>query len=539
MGSLVQVTTRNTWFCDGEPKNSEQEYYGTGAHAPCENDGPDCQECGLPREAMQPPKTVPSYAPSLIKTQKSALPVIVAIALLLLLGGSGIWYLSTRKTNSPAGVTDTNGSKNSVILSENAVNSQFISQGEKVLFLSGANVSQKTAAAEAFARQEWEMAIQQYQQASNTDPNDPEAKIYLNNAQARKVGNPLTMAVVIPITPSVNEAKEVLRGVAQYQDEFNRALPGRFLEVVIVDEAQGDLADSLAQDLINSGANILGVMGHGVDSNSRQALQRYEQNDIAVLSSLNTAITTNNGQSVVRTIPLSQSQTLLGSYLQKVGETLADYAVNNYPPGNVAIFHNSDSPYSQQLKAEFINAMGQTNGRVVNEIDITAADFNPDTAMRDARIANANVAFLALSKNKVDTAIALAKANANTGERLGLLGADELYNPTILVQGNDAIAGLVLAVPWQWNPNDSFATQAAAVWKGRVSWRTATSYDATQALAIAFSNNPGNRAAISQELNQGVVVSKSVTNFNIFNDIPLVQAVPGSNAGFRYQFDPI
>lgn len=531
------------WTCDGIPKNSNRQYNDTGEHTPYENDGPDCLICGLPREAMIPTRILPSPAPggSIRRTtaKKSPLLGIVAIALLLLLGGGGVWFLGSKTLNSETEETASPNGNNSAIIGKTAVNSQLISQGEKVLFIGGKNDGEKATAADAFAAQNWEEAIREYQQAYNTDPNDPEAKIYLNNAQARKIGNPLTMAVVIPISQSVNEAKEVLRGVAQYQDEFNRGLPGRFLEVVIVDEAQADIAESLAKDLINSPVNVLGVMGHGVDNNSRNALELYEQNNVAVLSSLNTAITTNNGKSVVKTIPLSQSSTLLGSYLKKVGETLADYAVKNRPGARVAVFYNSDSPYSLQLKQEFVNAMAATEGQVVEEVDIIAGGFNADAAMRGAEIVNANVALLALSKNKVDTAIALAKANENSSDRLMLLGADELYNPTILSKGNAAIDGLVLAVPWQWNSQDTFATQAAAIWKGRVSWRTATSYDATQALAIAFNQHPGDRAAISQELNRGVNVNKSVTNFSIFNNIPLVRANQGKNAGFNYQFDPI
>lgn len=550
MGSLTTVSTQGKWVCDGAPKNSDREYYGAGPHEPCENDGPDCIMCGLPKEAMTPPRTIVSRRGGASGGGKVAKEPIVAIAILVLLmvgAAGGFWYFSREKSQEQTEIVETKTDINQditaptqtnslAIVSATASNPLLISQGETVLFAGGTNFQQKSAAAEAFTNKNWDTAIQLYQQAVRADPNDPEAKIYLNNAQAKKSGNLMTMAVVVPITPSVNEAKEVLRGVAQYQDEFNRTLPVKSLEVVIVDEAQGDLAESLAQDLINSPVNVLGVMGHGVDNYSRQALQLYEQNNVAVLSSLNTAITTTNGNSIVRTIPLSQSATLLGTYLEKVGETLANYAVKNNSPANVVVFYNSDSPYSQQLKTQFVNAMSNTNGKVIAEFDIITADFDANGAMENATANGANVAFLALSKNKVNTAIALAKANNN---RLTLLGADELYNPTILARGEAAINGLVLAVPWQWNQNDAFATQAAQLWQGRISWRTATSYDATQALVTALENSPGDRSGISQELNQGVSLTKSVTDFNIFDKIPLVKALPGKAAGFNYQFDPI
>lgn len=556
MGSSTIVSTQGKWVCDGAPKNSDREYYGAGPHEPCENDGPDCMMCGLPKEAMTASRTILSRrgGGGVRGGGKAAKEPIIAIAVLVLLivvGAGGFWFVAREKSQEQTEIVDANTNQDTTtptqptqtnslaIVSDTASNPQLISQGEKVLFAGGKNFQQKTTAAQAFAKQDWDRAIQQYQQAVGADPNDPEAKIYLNNAKAKKSGNLMTMAVVVPVTPSVNEAKEVLRGIAQYQDEFNDTLPGQFLEVVIVDEAQGNLAESLAQDLINSPVNILGVMGHGVDSYSRQALQLYEQNNLAVLSSLNTAITSSGGKSTVRTIPLSQSATLLGRYLQKVGETLANYAVKNNSPGNVVVFYNSDSPYSQQLKTQFVNGMSKTNGKVIAEVDIIAAGFDASGAMENATANGANVAFLALSKNKVNQAISLAKANNNNNNRLTFLGADELYNPTILAQGDEAINGLVLAVPWQWNQNDAFASQAAKLWQGRISWRTATSYDAAQALVTAFQNSPGDRFGISQELNQGVSLAKSVTDFNIFDKIPLVKAVPGKEAGFNYQFDPI
>jgi branched-chain amino acid transport system substrate-binding protein len=531
-----------SWTCDGTPKNGQQYPNCSGPHPPYENHGPDCAICGLPQEAMQSVKTVVSGGGAKFPLP---IPAVVAIALLLLLGGGGWWYFSQRGDrpvvvdNGSGGVT-TSQVNPLAIVSQTAVNSQLMSQGEQILITGGKNYQEKIAAASAFAAQDWPGAIQQYQQAVNRDRNDPEAKIYLNNAKAKQAGTPLTMAVVVPITARVNEAKEVLRGVAQYQEEFNQvpSIPGRLLEVVVVNEKESALAESLSKDIIQSSAHVLGVIGHGVDNNSRQALSHYEQNNVAVLSPLNTAITTSNGQSTVKTIPLSQTTTLLTTYLQRVGETLVNYAVKNHSPAKVTIFYNSDNRYSQDLKTELLAALSNSGGTLVEEVDILSPGFDATTAMNTARQGGSNIAFLALSKNQVDTAIALAKANQN---RLVLLSSDEMYNPTILVQGGDAIKGMVLAVPWRWRNNDPFANQAAQIWQGRVSWRTATTYDATHALANTFTQYPGDRAAITQQLNQGVSLTKTATEFNIFNEIPLVKANPGTAGptGSKYQFDPI
>lgn len=526
------MSSPRSWICDGVPKDGKEYPNSSGPHAPQENYGPDCVICGLPKEAMQPGKTKVSGndvgKPPLV-------PIAAAIALMLLVGGGGWWYVSQQNKNETDGNPTAAISVNPLaIVSDTAINARLISQGEKILLTGGRNFQEKTAAAALFAQGDWNGAIREYQVAANRDPNDPEAKIYLNNAKAKESGNPVAMAVVAPITPRVNEAKEVLRGVAQYQEEYNREFPNRLLEVVVVNEEQASIADSLAQDIINAPLNVLGVLGHGVSNDSRQALRSYEKNNLAVLSPLNTAI----ANSTVKTISLDQTKVLLRSYQQQVGETLANYTAQTYSPAAAAVFYNSDIGYSQEMKDEFAKALSQKGGKIVKEIDVTVSGFEAASAIREARQAGANVAYLALTRNKVDIAIALAKANNN---QLKLLGADELYNPTILVRGGGAIEGLVLAVPWRWRKDDPFARDATDLWQGRVSWRTATTYDATQALVAAISQHPGDRPAISQALNKGITLNKTATEFNIFNDIPLVKAVSGTAgpSGSKHQFDAI
>lgn len=543
------MSSPRNWICDGVPKNGQHYPNCSGPHPPYENQTPDCVVCGLPREAMEGKKPVRG-SKTVISGGRSSqiLPMSIAIALILLMGGAVAWFLFGRgddrlvvESNREISSLSQTANDPLINVSQTAVNAELISQGEKVLFEGGTNFQQKAAGAAAFGQQNWDEAIANYQQATQVEPNDPEAKIYFNNAIAKKGGNPLTIAVVVPISPSANSAKEVLRGVALYQDRYNNSptLPGRLLEVVIVNEAEAGKAPSLAEDLIQS-PNVLGVMGHGVDAASREAIARYQQADIAVLSPISTNIAKGNaGQSTLRTISLAEkSSELLISYLQSVGKTLANYATQNYSPASVVIFYNSDSPYSQQLKNTFSTALSQGSGQVVKNVDITTPGFDVVAEIESAKQAGANIGFLALSKSKVDTAIAIAKANASQGKSLTLMGGDELYNPNTLKEGDSAIEGLILAVPWRWQQGDAFASQAANIWQGRVSWRTATAYDATQALVGAIAQNPS-RADVSQVLQQGIAIDGTATDFNVFDRIPLVKAVPGSNAGFRYQFEPI
>lgn len=529
------MNPKTTWICDGRPKDSNQYPDHSGPHEPQENSGPDCVMCGLPREAVEAKgkhivqKTFVSKA-----AQKLNLGPIALVAVLIIIAGGAISLVAVKMLNSIDNEVIINSAG---FVSEKATNTSLFSQGEKILL---DETQLKLDGASEFARQQWSQAESLYQQASEAKPNDPESKIYLQNAIARKVGNPLTIAVVVPITASADSAKEVLRGVAQYQAEYNQSQDARrLLEVVVVNDMAPGRAPSIAQDLVN--ANVLGVLGHGIDPGSQQALKIYNANDLAVLSPLTTSVTsTGEGRSTLKTIgPSEKSNELLGSYLQAVGKTLAAYAKQRYFTPSAVVFYNSDSPYSEQLQQEFVKAIAAIDGTVVSVVDVLGADFDGATEIARAKRIGANVGFLALSKNKVSQAVDLAQANANRWPVMTLLGGDELYNPTILIEGGNAIEGLVLAVPWSYQPGDPFAAKALESWKGRVSWRTTTAYDATKVLADAVTSKPS-RSGASRLLNRGLPMSSN-TDFNVFQQVPLVQAVPGTNGpvGSNYQFDPI
>jgi ABC-type branched-subunit amino acid transport system substrate-binding protein len=195
----------------------------------------------------------------------------------------------------------------------------------------------------------------------------------------------------------------------------------------------------------------------------------------------------------------------------------------------VVLFYNSDSPYSQKLRDSFAKAIKEPGGKIVKEIDTTKANFNAKTAIISGRQAGARVVFLAAVK----TAIALIKPWLVAQESSGmlLLGGNELYTPDILIQGADSIDGLVLAVPWSFQATESFAKDALKSWRGRVSWRTATAYDTMKVLGEAIAKS-SDRATVVETLNRGITLQGSTTDFNIFNQVPLVRA-NGGNEGQR------
>ena len=116
------------------------------------------------------------------------------------------------------------------------------------------------------------------------------------------------------------------------------------------------------------------------------------------------------------------------------------------------------------------------------------------------------------NEKQFSVALKITKANANQIsdpkkdsklQKLTILGETALYESSTLKDGKEAVEGLILAVPWfQQAPEAKiFVKNAKSLWGKTVGWRTATSYDATQALIKALSANPS-RSTILQNLRQ-------------------------------------
>ena len=123
-----------------------------------------------------------------------------------------------------------------------------------------------------------------------------------------------------------------------------------------------------------------------------------------------------------------------------------------------------------------------------------------DNVRFNGETAQAQIAVLFPDFNHISQALEIAKYNATIKqqERLKLFGSAILYSNDILNQGGKSLEGLVLAIP---SPaSKKFAQAAAKQWGGEISWRTASSFDATQAFIQAIknvSNNPTRETVLS------------------------------------------
>jgi ABC-type branched-subunit amino acid transport system substrate-binding protein len=390
------------------------------------------------------------------------------------------------------------------------VDQKFFSEGERTLF-KGIENTNRDRGIEAFKNKNYEEAYRSFKDAIEANRTDPEVQIYANNAKAlfenEKSGDKekdklVTLAVVLPLDPKDEIAAEILRGVAQAQTSFNEKSKDRFLKIKIAkDDNDPDRAKIVARKLI-ANPDIIGVIGHNTTKATESALDEYQKAPIAIISPTSTGtslnrekIKTKNNFSFrfFRTVPNDEKTSVFFRTVpndEKTAEKLASYAIKKY--NKVGIANNPNNPYSKSITETFKKSFEDQDGSVVGDpINLSYSALDASGVV--SKIYDNQVkAFLLLPDTETisvvnELASAQQRLSQQGTKKLPLLGADALYNPKIFEAG-DAVEGLVLAVPWFAEEANSkkFAGEAEKRWKGRVSWRTAASYDATQAFIKAL-----------------------------------------------------
>jgi ABC-type branched-subunit amino acid transport system substrate-binding protein len=383
-----------------------------------------------------------------------------------------------------------------------------LSAGERTLF-KGIENANRDKGIEAFKKEKYEEAYRFFEKATKADRKDPEIEIYFNNAKAlkeQKSGNKekkelVTLAVVVPLDTKDEIAQEILRGVAQAQYKFNDKKENRFLKIVIAKDGNDpNKAKEVAKKLIEN-QDIMGVIGHNTSKVTEAALPQYQTGKLAIISPTSTSTTL---PSTTLTSAEPESQVFFRTVPNdtETAEKLASYA-EKYT--KVGICNNPNSTYSDSLTKAFTKSFEKDGRKVVGEpIDLTYPALDASGVVATMLNSQANASVLLPDTESISVAIEIASAQEKLSQsgtkKLQLLGADALYNPQIL-EGGKAVEGLVLAVPWFRDQKNSktFAAQAKERWEGNVSWRTATSYDATQALikALPVTEKPSREAVLT------------------------------------------
>jgi branched-chain amino acid transport system substrate-binding protein len=372
------------------------------------------------------------------------------------------------------------------------------SRGERTLFRQDDNLKRDSGNA-AFRSGKYDDAIRLFEQAVQKSNNEPESQIYLNNAKAlRRSNNPYRLAIVVPASQQDDVAKEMLRGAADAQTQFNQAngTDDRLLELTIFDDGEGDDANPATPPqvapqiacLIARDASILGVVGHNSSDATTAALPEYEQANLAVVSPTATSAYLQS-KVFFRTVPNDQVSAAL----------LAKYAIaQNFQ--KVTLFYFPGSPYSKSITESFKQAYEGAEREVIVE-DMEKKDFDGQKQLEATQNGGTQAIVLFPPAIGRDSAMELIQRNAALPKPLPLLGGDALYHPDTLVKGKAMVKDLVVIAPCPFL-GTSYTDGAEQRWLGQVSWRTSCSFDATQALIATLNNQPISRQTTLERLSQ-------------------------------------
>jgi len=405
-----------------------------------------------------------------------------------------------------------------------------VSVGEQSLFDAGS--AEKKEGLEAIAEGEFANAVTVFNASLSDNPNDPETFIYRSNA---RIGGERAhvVAVVAPAGEASPIGLEILRGAAQAQDDINRGggIDGVPIRLVLVNDGNDpDTAKTIASNLIED-PSVLGVVGHYSSDVTLATAPIYAQGELVTVTPVSPAVDLSG----------------ISPYLYRTVSTdsfaaaaLAAYMVYYREDREVAVFFDSTSDLSGSLKEEFNAFVTAWGGDVVSEYDMSESGFSAD-AVDDEE---ADVLMIAASPDTLEDAATVIDAN---GGDKPVLGGGEIYNRYILEKtGSDAQA-LTVAVPWHLLSRDTdtdFVETSRDLWKGDVSWRTATAYDAVIAIAAGLTGDAsreGLKAALDDN-NFSVDSATGPINFLPSGDRRqverLVKVEAGTRSGTGYDFVP-
>ncbi|MEG4500715.1 ABC transporter substrate-binding protein [Microcoleus sp. F10-C6] len=424
--------------------------------------------------------------------RKNPPPIVFIIAIGLI--GLGAYkflpgLLNAKNSNTPPSTSTSTSTSTPATIASGAIGNR-ISLGNQILLTSYATPD-KQAGVQAFAEGNYQAAAQYFQKSLQQNRNDPETIIYLNNARSSN-GSSLKIAVSVPIGSNPNVAQEILRGVAQAQDEINTSggINGAKLQVEIVNddnspEVVREAAKTLTKDL-----TVLAVIGHNASNASLEAAPIYQREKLVMVTPTSFANNLSGfGSYIFRTVP----------NISLMAAPLAEYAVKTAGQTNIAVCYDSQAPDNISFKDEFVASLTAAGGKLVPTVcDFSLPSFNPDNALADAVSKGAQGLMVAPHVDRIDRAISLARINRG---KLPLYGSTTLYTFQTLKDGQSDVNGLVLPVPWhpETNPGSRFPENARQRWGGIVNWRTATSFDATQAV-IAGLRQSNTREGLQQAL---------------------------------------
>ncbi|MEG4407861.1 ABC transporter substrate-binding protein [Microcoleus sp. MON2_D5] len=367
------------------------------------------------------------------------------------------------------------------------------------------------------------------------DKNSSESIIYKSNRKALRIAanpfnRPFKIATSLPINwvKGTFTAEEVLRGIAIAQLEWNNDKKHKNSQMIVLvaddgydnpDEEEETVARKVAEKLTVQ-KDILGVVGHFSSATTQATADIYQEKKVVLISPTSTAIRCNNSANesnessdclklnkyVFRTA-LSE-ETVIKNLLRYINQTAKD--------SKIAIIYEEDDPYSRLYKSIFMKQAEKSRDK--NRIEVV----NPSTAIDKCDVSalgqlNLSRCFSFIQAEKVNTLLLIPSQKNNVwvekviefnrAKNYTILGSDTMYQENFInLNGKtrEETEGMLISLSWHRRidsksscNNDSIELEcrAAKVFIGQranefrplgINWRTATGYDAAEALFYAI-----------------------------------------------------
>ncbi len=469
------------------------------------------------------------------KTSKN-LVLFVYLLLLAVIGPALFWLINNKpqdalKSDNPAPKESSGTSRDPV---EAGSIQARLSLGNQVLFTED-NQPEKQAAVQSYEKGDYPTAITKFSAVLKNNRNDPESLVYLNNSKAALKGQLIKIGASVPVGGNLNVAREILRGIAQAQNEINQTggIDGKFLQVEIAnDNNDPAIAKQIAAAFVKD-SNIIAVIGHNSSESSIAAAPIYQEGGLVMISPTSVARNLSGiGSHIFRTTPSSKA----------MANALAIHVTQATRKTKVAVCSASKTEASQSFQEEFTTAIFENGGKVINiPCDFSAPNFNASDVPAQAISAGAEALVLAPSLNSINQSIDVLQA---AKRRLPVFGSQTMYSMETLKQGQSDANGMVLAVPWHpaLATGSAFAVNAKKLWGGSGNWRTAMSYDATLAMISGLKSGPIREQLQKALTNPGFSPkgAAGVVQFLPSGDrmmkVVLVKVQPGKESGTGYDF---
>jgi branched-chain amino acid transport system substrate-binding protein len=376
------------------------------------------------------------------------------------------------------------------VFSDDASKYPEISLGEEILLKTNRQDNIIERGRQAFKNKEYKQAIQLFKKSLDRLPNNPEIRIYYNNARAAyQDRNPLKIATSVPIGNNPEIAQEILRGIALLQQELNDEQVNNpdfhFLQVVVAnDNNSGVDAKDRAEKFVKD-PSIIAVVGHNASAASEAAKDIYVQGKIVALSPTSFSPKISGNGYIYKMVPdLETFATTLSEYIREQTDKLI---IQN--PTNLICYDNrSGDNYNFAQKYKNI-LLGQQFQKVIKDADFDC-NIEPKNNLDEQEIYQkiaqyqVNILMVAPYIDDLKRAVSIFKQRPAQQLNLVILGSPSFQSYLTLAEGEQGVENLVITVPWYDLTRDNYIH---SFWQNKINvWRTPMAYDSTKVILTAL-----------------------------------------------------